>query len=68
MRRAQMRQHDIVEALACGRRGVGCHSATVREAPRNGHRQRPHITRTTPVRGIFLAQSVFSTAMFFRSP
>jgi hypothetical protein len=58
-----MRQHDIVEALPCSRYGVGCHTATVREMPRNDHRQRPHITRTGPVRGIFLPPPVFSTPM-----
>jgi hypothetical protein len=50
VRRSKMRQHDVVEALARNWQGVWCHSATVSAMARTDHRQRPHITRTAPVR------------------
>ena len=47
-RRAKVRQHNIVEGLGRSRACVGRHAANVSEAARNGHRQRPHTTRTAP--------------------
>ena len=50
LRRTEMRQYDIIEALACCRYCVGCHPANVSEVARNNHRQRPHSGRTRPAR------------------